>query len=158
MVDMRFLTPIDEIDRGDPTDRLSLGELAEAAQNYLLNHRWCHHINRGFLGMGYEGIIGVFYFEILPAKEDVDRELWVVVGDVPPAYLVCDDSPDPASALEAYLSQMEAWVEAVDTGKPVDDLIPVNAPHTKEYANMLRSRLDFLQRKILPDYRAGLSE
>lgn len=46
---------------------------------------------------------------------------------------------------------MQDWVDAVNLGQPVENLIPVNAPPTKEYAAMLQSRLTFLKEQLLSD-------
>lgn len=48
-----------------------------------------------------------------------------------------------------YLGEMNRWVEVVDEGAPVDELLPVNALPTKEDADVLRRRLDFIGEKIL---------
>jgi len=80
----------------------------------------------------------------------------VVVGDVPSAYLVADDAPNPAKALRVYLDEMQRWVDAAQAGKPVVDLIPVNVPPTKEAAAQLQSRLVFLRDKVLSEYAPDL--
>jgi hypothetical protein len=102
------------------------------------------------------GVVVVLLFRIVPAREDVDEWLWVVVGDVPPAYLVTDDAPNPASALDGYIGEMERWVAAVRAGQPVDDLIPVGTVDgaaqlepTVERADEIESRLRFLTEEIL---------
>lgn len=77
--------------------------------------------------------------------------LWVVVGDIPPAYLRVDADDDPEDALDMYIRMMGAWVDAVEQGKPVDGLIPVNVPPTAEYAEMLGGRLMFLQENFFSD-------
>ncbi len=60
-------------------------------------------------------------------------------------------------ALDAYLGEMLDWVEAVDEGRSVEDLLPVNVPPTKEWADNLRRRLDFIGNKILlAEYRDQL--
>jgi hypothetical protein len=50
--------------------------------------------------------VAVLLVKITPTREDVDEWLWVVVGDLPPAYLVADDAPGPAAALRAYISSV----------------------------------------------------
>ena len=82
--------------------------------------------------------------------------LWVVVGDLPPAYLVTDDVPDALCALRDYIGLMRRWVAAVKAGEPVVDLIPVNAPATLANAEALRIRLDSLEHNILQEYQERL--
>ena len=88
--------------------------------------------------------MAVFLFHILPARDGVDDWLWVVTGDLPPAYLVMDESPDAASALRAYVREMRQWTDAARSGESVEGLIPVNADPSVENADRLAKRLDFL--------------
>ena len=129
----------------------------ERARDYLEYYDWCLEITESYAGMIYPGIVGVFLFKIVP-DERADDWYWVVVGDLPPAYLVVDICPNPAAALDGYIGEMQLWVEAAAVGKPVDELIPVNAPPTKEYAEMLGSRLDFLIERILSEYEEDLKD
>ncbi len=41
------------------------------------------------LRLGIGPIIGVF-FRLTPVRAEIDTELWIILGDVPPAYIVCD--------------------------------------------------------------------
>jgi len=63
---------------------------------------------------------------------------------------VTDEAPDALSAIELYDDLMQEWVDAVLAGEPTDDLIPVNVPPTREYAEMLRSRLELIREMIIP--------
>jgi hypothetical protein len=74
----------------------------------------------------------------------------VVVGDLPPAYLSSEYAKSPKDALDGYMGEMLAWVEAVEKGEPTDELIPNNGAPTLANAKTLRSRLEFLGREILP--------
>jgi hypothetical protein len=74
----------------------------------------------------------------------------VIVGDVPPAYITCHYAKTPYVALDGYIGAMEEWVEAAREGKSVADIIPVNVPATPAYAEMLGSRLKFLDKNVLP--------
>ncbi len=55
----------------------------------------------------------------------------------------------PRSALDGYIGEMEAWIEAAENGRPTDELIPVNAAPTLQNAEALKSRLAFLENRIL---------
>ncbi len=131
--------------------------LFEEARNFVSSFAWCRGIRESYIGIGVGSVFCVALFRIYPA-EGVDEYLWVVVGDLPPAYLVIDVSPTPASALEGYIDEMRLWIAAVREGSPVDKVIPVNAPPTREYADMLEWRLDFLKREILSAYQDELGE
>jgi hypothetical protein len=67
---------------------------------------------------------------------------------LPSAYLVCDGNPNPAAALEGYIHEMSKWVDAVEHGRSVTDLIPTRVDPTPKYATMLKSRLGVLQRYL----------
>jgi hypothetical protein len=127
------------------------------ARKYIGSFKWCIDIRNAYFGLGVAYIVGVFYFEITPASPTVDSALWVIVGDIPPAYLVTDDAPNAACALDGYIVEMRRWVEAVKAGKPLTDVIPVNALPTVEYAEILESRLEYLANEILSDYDEDLA-
>ena|ERR1700744_4000346 len=99
--------------------------------------------------MGGGGIAAVFLFEIEPASTDVDGMLWVIVGDLPPAYLVVEESPTALDALKTYLELMQEWVIAVREEKSTEECIPVNRPATRENADTLETRLNFLKKEFL---------
>ncbi len=118
------------------------------AKEYILSFNWCNKINESYFGVVEPSCFGVFLFKIEPFYPVVDRWLWVVVGDIPPAYLVCDKSSNPDDAIRAYVYEMRRWVVAVENGLPVDGLIPVSGGATVEVAKMLGSRIDLMQEYI----------
>jgi len=122
---------------------------AKEANEFLSSKQWCRSVSSLDLGCSIAGIFGVFLARIKPTHPEVDEQLWVVVGDLPPAYLACDDAANWQEALAAYVSEMRQWVEAAMLGQPVEDLIPVDAPPTKEHAAQLASRLDFLHERFI---------
>lgn len=132
-----------------------VGYLREARE-YLLYYEWCKDILDEYVGLFVDGIVGVFLFRIIPARPDVDEWLWVIVGDLPPAYLTCDGCPNPATALDGYIGAMSEWVEAASKGTSVAELIPVDVPATPDNAELLRKRLDFLDQRVLSDYQEDL--
>lgn len=126
-----------------------LQELAREAHDFLSSHRWCAGIESQHLAWGIAGVVAVFFFRISPAAAGVDRELWVVVGDIPPAYIVTPKHEGWQSALRGYVNEMRRWVRAARACRSVEKLIPVNVHPTPEYANMLGSRLAFIAREFL---------
>jgi len=129
----------------------ALGDLAQQARNYLTSRRWCRTVIDAHLAFGIGGVVGVFLFSIEPTDAAFDDILWVVVGDLPPAYLVCDNAADWRGALNAYIYEMRRWIAAVRSGASFDDFIPVAAAATSEHADMLEMRLDFIQHRIIDD-------
>jgi hypothetical protein len=85
----------------------------------------------------------------LRAHDAIDWTVFSVVGDLPPAYLYFEPPDTWQDALEGYVAEMRAWVEAARPGGDVSELIPVNVPPTAEYAEILGSRLDFIRRNLL---------
>jgi hypothetical protein len=128
---------------------------AEAA-NFIRSFAWSGQLLEMYEGFQEPGILGVFLVKLEPAQPQVDEWLWVVVGDLPAAYLVTDNAPTVDEAIEGYIEEMQRWVDAVRAGDSVDDLIPVNAPPTTEFADMLESRLGVLKDNFI-DGDAGPS-
>lgn len=139
----------------DP-DARSIEKLHAEARTFIEYYDWCEKITEEYVGLIYPGIVGVFLFRIVPTRKDVDEWVWVVTGDLPPAYITCEDSPNPATALDAYIGAMLEWVQAAEEGASTDQLIPVNVEPSKENAVRLRTRLNFLDANILSGYAEDL--
>lgn len=142
-----------------------IAKLAQEAEAFLSSHKWCHEIISGYFDRGWSGIVGVFYFNIEPGESNADNSVWVIVGDLPPAYIVVDECPNGAAAIDGYVGEMRRWVDAVKNSKPVNNLIPVlrrgsfvSVESTTEFAEMLESRLDVIDREILTLFENELSE
>lgn len=157
-VNMSKVVPAALMNGDDEEETAGLKVMLDEATNYLKSFTWCRDIKGAYLGIGIPPIMGVFLFEIVPARKGVDDKVWVIVGDLPPAYITTEESPNPATALDSYIGAMEEWVEAASSGRSVEGLIPVNVPPTEENARRLASRLRFLDEKILSDYSDDLQE
>ena len=153
--DISKLVPIQQLTGDDERDTSLLQGMAAEAERFLQSFEWCRATRKGWFGWGIGGVVGVFLWELEASSENADTRLWVIVGDVPPAYLVTDQSPAPLLALNAYVDLVQDWVDAVRSGRPTDDCIPVNVAPTLEWANALQRRLDFIREKILD--RASLT-
>jgi hypothetical protein len=129
-------------------DRL-LKSMAVDAEKYLLSFSWCESIEDRYFGAGVGGIVAIFFFVIRPSEPNVDKWLWVITGDLPPAYLVVDGIRTPSEALKAYLWQRRRWIEAVRCGQSVSDLMPISVPATSEWASQLEQRLNYIEEHIL---------
>jgi hypothetical protein len=151
-IDLKKLTPSVAIEGEDATETRLLKEMLKEAEEYLLGFAWCKEIIESYFGIGVGGVAAVFLFKIVPKGNNVDELLWVIVGDLPPAYLVVDCSPNAACALDNYIGEVQRWVDAVTSGKSVEGVIPVNAAPTIENARQLQTRLDFLEKEILSKY------
>jgi hypothetical protein len=155
-VDLAKLTPVESMAGEDVEETAQLRSLYEKAREFLLAFKWCGGIHKAYFGLGVADIVAVFLFEIAPRSKDVDSLLWVIVGDIPPAYTVTDFAPNAACALDGYIGLMTQWVEAVKSGKPVDDLIPVNGKPSLVNAEQLEKKLRFIDKEILCMYTEDL--
>ena len=151
-VNIAKLTPSARLKGDSAKDTRLLNSMLEEATSFIKSFDWCAGVHESFFGLGIGGVVAVFLFHIEPARKGVDDWLWVVSGDLPIAYLVVDESPDPVSALCTYVNEMRQWVEAARLGTPVVELIPVNVEPNLENAEKLANRLDFLESEIIPMY------
>lgn len=153
--DLTTLLPAKNLRGEDEAQTRELRALFAEAEQYLLSFKWCSGIRESYAGLILPGVVGVFLFRIRPAKPGVDEWIWVVVGDLPPAYLTAELSYSVVEALEAYVAEMQAWVDAVRKGDSVERLIPVNVAPTLEFADMLDTRLRLLREDVINELREG---
>lgn len=143
--DLTSVVPIEEMKGETDEETRGLARMLAEARGFLSAFNWCQRIEESYFGFGYAGIVAVFLFRIIPARTGVDDWLWVVVGDLPFAYLVTEGSLTPDLAVDGYICEMSRWVQAAMDGQPVKDLIPVNVPPTQENAEALERRLGALR-------------
>jgi hypothetical protein len=125
--------------------------LVQTMETFLAQFRWAKVKGLPWVGESIPGVVGVILVELETFEEEVDQYIWVIVGDVPPAYISSQSANSPREVLECYIAEMRAWVEAVRKGDSTDGLIPVNAAPTEANAAALDSRLTFLENRIVPD-------
>ena len=141
--------PAHSIQGDSPEDTKLLRTMADEARAYLSGFNWCPQIRNLYLAFGIGGVVGLYLAELEDKIDDQDGYLWVIVGDLPTAYLVAD-STTPYQALETYGSLMTDWADAVDSGASLEDVFPVATKPTRENAANLRRRLLFLKNNVLP--------
>ena len=124
--------------------------LAVRAREFLEAQPWCPRVLHLTCAFTAAGAIAVFQAELVPTGNG-DPMVWMVVGDLPPAYLPFSPADTWKDALACYVFEMRRWVAAAAAGQPVDHLIPVNAPPNREFAGMLADRLDLIERQLLRD-------
>lgn len=155
-MDYADLIKIEDLPNSGVEDAAGLVKLGQEAENFLMWHQWCGAVRQGYLDYDWYGILALFYFEIEPASPNADNNLWVIVGDVPPAYLDLESCPTATAAIEGYVYELQRWVDAVNAEELVDELMPVyerislkRVAPTPEFARMLESRLDFVRLEII---------
>jgi len=157
MVDLnppvRCVVPIQDMAGEDSEDTNRLQLMAADAKAYLRSFAWCQSIEKQYFGAGIGGVIAVFLFHLRPTRPEIDKWLWVVVGDLPPAYLVTEDSSTPSAAVATYIREMKRWIDLARSNRASPDIIPVNMEPTPEGARQLSSRLQFLEGVVLQRFR-----
>jgi hypothetical protein len=96
---------IPSIDIRDPEVRA----LADRAGAYVGGMPWCDAVTGCALAFAIAGVLGVFRVDLRPSRHGVDGAVWVVVGDVPPAYLVYHVGDTWQDALRGCVREMQAW-------------------------------------------------
>lgn len=124
-------------------------DLAAEARQFLSSHPWCVSVQRVAMRFTIPEYLGVFLCTFIPREPEVDTQLWVVVGDLPSAYLAYEETHTWQDALAGYVGEMRRWIEAVRTGASLDDVIPVEYPATRQVADMLQWRLDYIQTELV---------
>jgi hypothetical protein len=147
------VVPVERMKGDDDEDTALLKEMFEQAKNYILSFSWCESIASSFFACGVGKIFAIFLFQISPARPDVDHWMWIVVGDIPPAYIPLEDCRTSREVFDTYIDGMKRWVQIVREGRdatPEDRVPPVNVPATPEWAESLDGRLRSLTRLIQP--------
>ena len=139
------VVPIEAMRGDDPLDTELLRADYEKARSFLLRHKWCFGLGEAYFGEGVGGIVSIFLVQIDPVPICVDQWLWVIVGDIPPAYLVTDGSPTPMEALKTYIALGRRWVELAYASETSPEVMPVEVPADPYHAEILERRLNILE-------------
>lgn len=148
-IDFDKLVRSSQIKGDDDEDTELLLKMLTEARLYITSQKWCARIQDEYFGLGVGGLFAVFLFRVEQKRTTDDEWLWVIVGDLPSAYIVVDRAPVPIAALVVYVELMSDWVEAVEGGGKLDEAFPVTAEPTVENARNLKSRLNYLRREFL---------
>lgn len=124
--------------------------VAEGAQALLLRFSWCKRIVRAEVGFALGGRFGVFHFDIEAARPSTPESLWVVYGDLAPAYFAGPLLLDWRAVLALYVERAERWAKDVLSGGDGEDILPIQPPSDAATAMALLKRLGVL-RDILAD-------
>lgn len=152
-LDTRGMQHESQISGQDNEDTRLLQDSGHEARSYLNQLGWCERVEHMWLAFGVGGVVAVFACQITPGSPEADDWVWVVVGDLPPAYIDASTNTTARAALEGYIAEMARWVDAVNHHKSVLDLIPVNVDPTVENAAVLASRLRFIQDNLLAKWQ-----
>jgi hypothetical protein len=148
-LDPATLVPAARAEGDDPEDTRRLRTMLAVAERYLLRHAWCDAVTESYFGVGIGGVVAAFLFRIAPPRS-ADEWLWVVVGDLPPAYLVTDRIERPVDVLVVYCELMQDWVDSVLDDASDRDVFPVDAPRDVHHAELLAKRIRSLREEVIP--------
>jgi hypothetical protein len=127
-----------------------LAALIEDAWGFVESFRWTPPIADLVLAFAVAPNIGLYLMRFEQGGNPRDAERWVVVGDLPSMHFETDDAPTPAIALRLYCAIAQDWSDNVLAGRSLADSYPIPVAPTREYAEMLRSRIEFIRAKIIP--------
>jgi len=130
-------------------DTALLREMAVEAREYVKDFDWCPAVAKVHLAFGVGGVVAVFLVQFEEAIEGGEDALWVIVGDLPSAYVDVESGDDGMAALARYCSMMEDWSFNVLKDLSLEECFPVAAEATHEHAEMLRERIAFIHTEIL---------
>jgi hypothetical protein len=80
-----------------------------------------------------------------------DNFLWIMVGDIPSMYLDVYGSKTTIQVLSKYNVLTKDWIFNIEHGLSVDDCYPFNSEPTIEMADMLKKRVHFIEKTIIPN-------
>lgn len=129
-----------------------LRDLAEKAVAYLQTQKWAPPVMEVLLAFGVGEVIGLFlvrFADGIAGEGEGDTECWVVVGDLP-SMAFESDMRTPADALRLYAAIAEDWADNVLAGRDLSESYPISVAPTKEHAEMLKSRIEFIRKKLVP--------
>jgi hypothetical protein len=147
------LTPAKRIIGDDERDTVLLRAMADEAKRYISSFSWCKEVLDSYFGGGVGGIFAVFFFHVRSSRPDVEPWIWIIVGDIPPAYLPLTDCRTPAEVFRTYMRGMSNWVELArnsQKGTPEQGVPPVNVPATPEWAERINQKLYGLTLAVKP--------
>lgn len=150
--DLATLTPLAEFrpEQGSEAEFISL---LEKSSSFARCQSWVESVIQTLVAHFFPSIFLIVLIESRKNYVSENEWAWVIVGDLPPAYINDSTCNTPYDALDAYIGEMDEWVAATSSGQSVEHLKPVNAKSSPDYADRLKTRLDFINSKILPAVR-----
>jgi len=129
-------------------------KMNERASVYLSGFDWCKQIRCSSLYMNLGSTLCIFLFEIENSASGEDNFLWLMVGDLPSMYLDVYGSKSTKEVLHRYAALAKDWIANVESGLSVDDCYPFDAAATREMADLLKKRVNLIEKSIIPNVDA----
>jgi hypothetical protein len=139
-----------DIDYESDEERKRVQALTDEAFAFVRRYRWTPPIEKLVMAFAVAPIVGLYLMRFEPGGRPEDRERWVVVGDLPSMHFETDDTPTPALALQLYCAIAQDWADNVLAGRSLSESYPIPVQPTREHAEMLLSRVDFIRTELIP--------
>ncbi|MGA2217821.1 MAG: hypothetical protein ABSG51_07035 [Terracidiphilus sp.] len=127
--------------------------MAAEAVRYVQSFEWCIELHERYFGQGCGGVVALFLFRVTIRSFQTPEWIWVIVGDMPSAYMELEQAQSPREALLCYIEGVEELLEATDEERASEDLIPIIVQAGDEFIEMLRGRMRTLRSLVLPNFR-----
>lgn len=96
-----------------------------------------------------QGVFAINIFEVRSSNPNVDKYIWVLTGDLPPAYIDIESASYPLEVLSAYIEIMQDWVDTIKEEGNVEECYPVEVEVNLNHADMLDYRLKLLREYLV---------
>ncbi|TQV80787.1 hypothetical protein [Denitrobaculum tricleocarpae] len=144
-------------------EKSGFADIEAKAKAVLSDEPWCPPTTETYVAAYCPPIVAVFLYRIDTqhpvALEDEDGFLewaWVLVGDLPPLYILYMPIADGLDALRCYVGVYQTWLKRFDAGLPLEEIADLKVPHDEEHAEMLRVRAKLLTEFFLENERPPL--
>ena len=139
-----------DVDYTSPEEVEALAALEAEAWAFVDSYRWNPPIADLPLAFAVAPILGLYLMRFEPGGKPEDAERCVVVGDLPSMHFETDDTPTPALAMRMYAAIAQDWADNVIAGRDLSDSYPIEVEPTREHAEMLLGRVDFIRNELMP--------
>ena len=126
-----------------------LSAMAEDARQYIRSFLWAPPEFELELMWGVGNVLAIFLLTSKLLIGGTDDRLWVVVGDLPSAYLVIEPDDSPREAIDRYCDLMSDWCDAVENNTELSQVYPVRAAPTAANADLLERRIKFIREDLM---------
>jgi len=133
--------------------------LLDESHRYLSSHPWCQNITNGWLFTNLGEVLCIFLYQIENSQSPTDNLIWVIVGDLPPAYIDSKEIGNTRKVVEVYIYLVKDWIEHAENARNMEQCYPLLSGWTEEHVEMLKVRADLLEKSILPNlYEVSIEE
>ena len=150
LVDIRGFPTGRDLDYESEEEVRELDALRAEALEFLDGYRWSPPVAELVLAFGIGTVLTLFLVHFEPGGPPEDRERWLVVGNLPTMHFETDDAPTPAIALRLYCAIAQDWADNVLAGRDLSESYPIPFPPTRELAENLLGRIDFIRKELIP--------